>query len=435
MQIKNFAELEYLTRFELIKHESQHSRLNFVASVAVGGEGNFFARVGEIISVSLDDGVTIFCGRVEAIELERAFNALRVHASCVSLSIETDEQLKTRIFHNPDKKISDVLEQSRLKLENCGLKLSDEISSKKYEGVLLQNQETNFNFIARLARALNSRLWIIDTMTKAEIRLDKRVGNSPRKIGAERLIYIRQGKRGGRRTMTVRTEDYFDLGAVVTVETDSRDMTQYVIVGLRAELTDERYLFEYELDELEAPPAVETNAPTLAKTIKLHATVKSVDDPEHRGRVQVVFDDKFIEDMDQKNPLWIEYRSPYVGTEGGIVFMPDKGDAIEVLFGNEEVYAVSTLRKKPLGAECRNVVDKYIGNNFEQRIFWKEKSLELLSSKNKITMNDKAIELTVGSSKLVMNDKAIELTVGGSKLTMTDKTVKIKTVGGELEMN
>ena len=140
----------------------------------------------------------------------------------------------------------------------------------------------------------------------------------------------------------------------------------------------------------------------------MHATVKSVDDPEHRGRVQVAFDDKFIEDMDQSNPLWIEYRSPY----GGIVFMPDKGDALEVFFVNEEVYAVSTLRKNPLGAECQNVVEKYIGNNFEQRIFWKKKSLEMMSGKNKIVMDDRSIELTVGDSKIIMTDGKIKIVAG-----------------------
>ena len=435
MQIKNFAKLEYITAFELVKHECRHSHLNFTASVVEGGEGNFFACVGKIISVALDNGMPIFYGRVETVEIEKAFNAMRVHVSCVSLSIATDEQTKTRIFHAPDKNISDVLNQSRLALEQCGLKVSNELGAKKYDGAVLQNQETNFKFIARLAKALNSRVWVVDTMSKAEICLDKCLSSAPRKIAAKQLINIRHG----RSTMTVRTEDYFDLGLTVTVETTTRDVTEYVIVGLRADFENERYIFTYELEEKEPAPAVKTKEPTLAKAMKLHATVKSVDDPKHLGRIQVQFDDEFIEDMDQKNPLWLEYRSPYGGANGGIVFLPDEGDAVEVMFCNEELYAVSTLRTNALNKECQDVVEKYIGNNFEQRIFWKKKSLEMWSGENKIVMNDKGIELTVGKSKIIMTDKEIkfecgELTAkssGGAKIS-AGGTLKLS--GSKIEM-
>ena len=77
--------------------------------------------------------------------------------SCVSLSIKTDEEEKTRIFHNPEKNFSDVLNTSRLSLKSAELKLSEKISSLKNSSVILQNQETNFQFVLRLAKNLGER--------------------------------------------------------------------------------------------------------------------------------------------------------------------------------------------------------------------------------------------------------------------------------------
>ena len=50
MQIKNFAKIEYLTEFELLKHEGSHSRLNFSASILENAAENFFVCAGKEIS-------------------------------------------------------------------------------------------------------------------------------------------------------------------------------------------------------------------------------------------------------------------------------------------------------------------------------------------------------------------------------------------------
>ena len=448
MQIKNFAKIEYLTAIELIKHEGRHSRLNFTASISIDNDESFLGCVGSTLSLMLDERTTIFYGRVESVEVERAVGAARVHASCVSLSSATDEQPKTRIFHNPDKKISDVLDKSRLKLESCGLRLDNEIASKPYTGVLLQNGETNFSFITRLANNINSRFWVIDTMSKPEIFFAPCVNESARKLTSKQVLSIKRAKCGDRSRVTLKTGAYFELGSVVTVETEARDMTEYVIVGLRAELDKESDIFTYELDERKPAPPLENKAPVPAKTVKLHAKVKSVKDPKNLGRIQVTFDDEFIEDMDQKSPLWIAYRSAYSGAGGGIVFLPDEGDPIEVIFCNEEIYAASTLREKPLLEECRKVVEKYIGNNTKQRMFWKEKSLELFSDKYKIVMNEKGIELTVGENSIALTEKDIKIKTKGSEISLADDKIKvncgeislsgkdkIKTDSGELSVN
>ena len=416
MQIKNFVKIEYFTAFELTKHEGAHSRLNFSASIAEDAAEICLNCSGKTISVAADDNAPIFFGRVESVEVENLFGAVRVHVSCVSLSILADENSRTRLFHNPDKKISDVLSTARLSLESGILKISPDFAVLKYSPVVLQNQETNFKFIARLAENFGRRLWVVDTKQPADFLIDSCVEKSARKIDRNQIISMRRAKN----SLTIATQNFLTLGQTVTIEGDAREM---VIVGLRVSLEHETFIYRYELAESKLDPPKIPDAPFLSKTVKLHAKVKSAKDPKNLGRLQLSFDDKFLEDMDA---LWIPYRAPYTGKNGGVVFIPDEGDAVEVFFTNEEVYCAAALRENPLAEECKNVAEKFIGNNFKQRIFWREKSLELHSGDYKILMNEKGIELVAGENSIALSEQGILLKTNGSQISLAKDAANVK---------
>ncbi len=416
MQIKNFAQIEGITEFELTKHEGRHSRLNFAALISEGAAEKFLAFTGKNISVTTDDNAPIFFGRVESVEVENSLGASKVFAECVSFSISEDEEEKTRIFHNPEKKFSDVLSTARLSLKNSNLKLSADFAALKYLPVILQNQETNFQFMARLAKNFGRRFWILDTMEQANFFIDSSVNKSARKISNAQIVSLRHSKFGKQYKFFVKSQNFFDIGQVVTLENITGE---FIITGLKISLENESYFFYYELEENKLEPPKIPDAPIFAKTFKLHAKVKNVNDPKNLGKIQVTFDDKFVEDMDKENPLWLDYRTPYSGKNGGIVFIPDEGDAVEIIFTNEEIYCVSALRENPLAAECQKVAEKYIGNNFKQRVFWKEKSLELFSDKYKIVMNEKGIEIVVGENSITLTEQGILLKTKDSKISLS----------------
>ena len=431
MQIKNFPKIEFLTEFELTKHADEHSRLNFSASITDTATEKFFGRVGKIISVTTDDNTPVFFGRVEAVEAETSFGASRIRVSCVSLSILADEKPVTRIFHNPDKKISDVLSTERLSAENFDLKLADEFKSKKYSPVVLQNQETNFQFILRLTKTFGQRLWLVDTMQPTSFVVDFCVHKAARKIISSQIISARRVKVGKQFKIFLKTKMLLLAGQVVTVEGIANE---FVIVGVKILLEHDTFTFSYELEE-KIPVLESSDAPILAKTVKLHAKIKSVDDPKNLGRVQVTFDDKYLKDMDENNPLLIPWRTPYAGKSGGIVFIPDVGDAVEVFFTNEEVFCASAVRENPLDAECQKVVEKYIGNNTRRRIFFREKSLELRSAENSVAMDDRSIKLTVAKNSIVMDERSITLTVGKNSVVLNEQGILLATADGKFSLN
>ena len=427
MQIKNFANIEHLTSFELTKHANKHSRLNFSASIAETATENCLECAGKIISVTTNDNTPIFFGRVEAVEVENSFGSAEVRASCVSLSILSDENIKTRIFHNPDKKISEVL--NRIDLESCCLQLSKSFGELKYPRVILQNGETNFQFISRLAENVGQKFWVVDTIQPTNIIFDSCANKSVREIKCDNIISERRMKVGKNSKAFVKLNKFFDLGQIVTLEGSVKD---FVIVGIKISLEHEKYIFLCELEENKNSSPKISDAPISAKTVKIPAKVKNTNDPKNLGRIQVSFDNKFIEDMDEKNPLWIPWRTPYSGKNGGIVFIPDEGDRVEVFFTNEEIFCAVAFRENPLAEECRKVAEKYIGNNSKQRIFFRERALEFHSDKYKILMNEQGIELTVDKNSIIMNEQGIFFKTADSKVFLAKDA--IAHVGSKIEL-
>jgi len=146
--------------------------------------------------------------------------------------------------------------------------------------------------------------------------------------------------------------------------------------------------------------------------------------------VQVAFDG---EDM-AKNPserLWIPWRTSYGGKDGqgGIVFLPDKNDRAEILLAGNNLVASNNFRTGCLLNECSKPSEKYIGNNFKQRIFWREKSLELFSADNMIFMDEKKIELVTGKGKtrIRLEEDKIFMQTPDNLVELSPAGIKIKT--------
>ena len=67
----------------------------------------------------------------------------------------------------------------RLALKKCELRLPDKLKSIKYENIIVQNQETDFAFIRRLANYSRTNFWINDIdNNKCILYLDDTNGNN-----------------------------------------------------------------------------------------------------------------------------------------------------------------------------------------------------------------------------------------------------------------
>lgn len=426
MRVLGFDKVNgYFDSFSLKKIFGEHSICKFRMIVHSDESAALMNKVGEPLAVMFggENPIPVFFGEIYEIALERAISRTCIEVVAFSDSKKTDEEEHTRLFQNPKKTFGEILNPMRLKLKNCRLNLPSELAMKKYEKILLQNQETNFEFIKRLANYCGTRLWVVDTRQgKVALTVGHCLEDSEHRLSSEDIFFCRTGRKKNLKTMHLVTKKYFSLGTTVYV---GNDTCKYLITALEIRQvhgTDEIF---YELEEYK-PKKFSFKSSPLEKTVKLKAHVKNSRDAENLGRIQVQVDDAEDEDTEKS---WLPYHSPYSGKAGGIVFMPDVGDAVDLFFSNDECFVGSTFRENKLQEECQKVADKYIGNNSLQRFFWRENSLELLSSENKIFLDKDKIELTVGENKILVDKESIVLQTPKNKLFLSDKGIKIQTDG------
>ena len=399
MKVSGLGDEIYFEEILISKAANRHSFCRFKQRVAEENLPLYQNSIGKNIGVELDNGRPIFFGEVTEILIERTYQGSYAEVRATSSSLKTDETKDRRIFQNPEKLFREIMNVERLKLKNCSLEVEDKLAAQPCKEIILQDGETNFEFLKRLAAWQGRRVWINDTLRgKCALQIATCSDESLNKISQEEIIRVKVGRRGKIQIAELITAKYFELGRLLKLG----DVPgKFLIVGLEAYQERGIDRIRFELEEMQQVEPSEL----LTRPAKLSAKVTDISDDKNFGRLRVQFD---IEDNDAKK-MWLPYRTPY----SGIIFMPEVGETVEVFYLNGAAYVVSTMRTKTLDEEFRNVKDKFFGNNRKQRIFFREKSLEIKSQETSIFMDEKKIVLSVGENKIVMDEQGISLKTGG----------------------
>lgn len=445
MQIEGITGLLRIYTCELHKEEGQHSHLSFTALVEDGSGARYLQQVKKPVKVywtsaSGEKEDCLFCGLIDSIQLEESFTATKIRVCASSYSILLDQKEHQRIFQNEKKTLKEVLSKERLALDkemNGGvvqLEIASPLLNCSYPPIIVQNRETNFAFLKRCSRALHSPFWVRDRKENLTLKMDSQTSNHILDIPENDVRYWRSCRDFSGETSEVELKRYVELGFVVTFPKITKD--KYLVVASSVIYENGRDICRARLQKVSKEKAA-AGTPEFRQEapLRLLATVTNTEDPQHLGRLQVHFTGNRpeYEDLDVKKPAWIPYRSPYTGTKDGIVFLPDKGDTVEVVLLQGEGYLATAFRQQSLDEEAGRVADKYIGNNFERRILWKEKSLELLSGKNRIILDDEKIELQVGDTQVRLDKEGLHLQVQKGKTTLNITGDMILQSKGELQ--
>ena len=420
MKVHGLGDEKFFDEFSVSKAAGRHSICKFKQRLAEENFSVYQNAVGKTIGVALDGGRKIFFGEVTEVSIEQNFGGSRVEVTAVSSSLKSDEIAETRIFQSPVKTFGDVLNSSRLNLKNCSIELDEKISSRSCPKIILQNAETAFEFVKRLAARQGQRVWIRDTWQgKCALKISACSDETPEKISVKEILRLKIGRRGKIRTAELVATKYVELGRIVTV---GNVPEKFLIVGLEIFIERGVDRIRYELEEFAdiEPDEIQTAPP-----VKLKASVVDVNDDKNFGRIRVQFE---IEDKDA-DKTWLPYRPPC----NGIIFLPEVGDTVEVFFADGECYVATTLRTKNLDAEFHNVTDKYLVNR-KQRIFLREKSLELKSADSSIFMDEKKIVLSVGKNKIILDERGMTLQTNGTIAADVGKDFSTK-VGGNIALD
>lgn len=422
MRISGFEDILYLANFSVEKSCNEHGICTFSGSIDDNEADGLMGRVGQAVQVFWHEGgkeKCVFGGRVEEVRVSKLLHSSTIEVRAVSLSAVEDEKPCTRIWQNPKKKLGQVLSVSSLALSACDLQLSSELAGCQYALPILQNQESNFSFLQRMAEYMEMPLWVEDTKSgKGAIMLAELLSETNYTVEPDEIIrYTVARRKAGQKFVSITLKRYLPFGSRVRISNDSQE---YVVYGLHIDLEHESYEFSYQVRPRLHWKYRATSNPHLEKTIYFTGTVENIHDDKNMGRIQVSFHESEVIDMD-KDRMWIPYQSPYTGLAGGIVFLPDVGDKVRIIFSNEGIYATAAMRENALADECRKVNEKYIGNNTKQRIFFREKELMLASDIHTIVLDDKKIELSAGESKITLTKERISLQQGKTQYVLDAK--------------
>lgn len=434
MQIQGLPPYKSVQKFCLTKNVNCHSELRIMLLINPKDEHIFIKAVGKSISLIFNKEPVAYLDIVE-VQVSKGYSRTEVEVLASSASIYEDMEEQYRIFQAKNHKYSDIISSNKLGLNKCELILDKKISSKKYDKIVLQNHESNFAFIKRMACSALTRLWVKDTLHgKNQLIIKNILDDSTLNIKDEEIIkLIKKNTKEGKSLQFV-SRKYINLGRLVKFADES---ASFVITGMQVMLEHRDYRFHYILDENKDVCDQGKNIYTEKNTYLL-AKVRNQDDPERKGRLQVDFIEEGIEDVESKTPRWLPCFTPYTGKESGIIFIPDKDDIVTVVFADGECYVTAADRENKLIDEMKSVKDKYIGNNTKQRIFWKEKSLELMSFDNMIYLDKDKIEITIGKekkTKILLDKNRILLSVDTSTIIMDKDSIKLSGNGGKQELN
>lgn len=415
----------FLEDFSLVKKAGEHSSLGLKLLAPDALVQDLLGKVGEKITALplKNQNEPIFKGIVTQASLRKGYAGNELEIAAVSESIELDEEGKKKLFQNPEKKLGDIL--SVLDLHACGLELAAKFKDAVCEAVICQNEETDFQFLRRMAALAGWPLWLDDMNIKLALVVAGCVSDKKVKFESDLMHSLRRIRAWKKpESALVASAQFVNPGFLATLPDDS---TVWRVESVHGRLEHGVDLYEYELGEYEEPE-VKLDEPAWLPALKLTGRVAAADDPENLGRVRVQFEEIEDETPDDKK-LWIPYRPGWAGKNSGIVFIPDKDDLVEAFFINGQLYCASALREHALAEECQKVADKAICNNTGQRIFWKEESLELLAAENRLYMDKEKIELTVGENLLRLDKDTILLQTPRTKVSLKGDALRLETEG------
>ena len=392
------------------------------------------------------DKPVLFLGYVLEAAMENRMDRSLLILDLADASYLQDLKKESRSYQNTRKKYQDIL--SAAYGSEGTVKLKDSLN-KAIEKMVVQMDETNWEFAKRMASRFNVPLLSDLTAEKCSVFLGLKDGGNEMPLTTSRMesyvdaqSFERVSKNDWRKKqaatredfsgLRVESYDYAYLGDKIKV-----NGTSYFIRKVFAKLRGGMLRMTYDLAPKEAgflAPAIMNS--TCAGRI-LAAQVKEV----KKDQVQVHLID-IDKQYDTSGDTWLPYATAYSSKDGsGWYVMPEKGDYVRVLFPTAEesdAYVSSAINTAPV-EKVRNKSFKAPGGKEllltdegveiiceHQKIFVKlekGKGISLVSSKNIEVSADGDISLNAKGKVQILAKSGIDLQAGSSHLKVLSNQV------------
>lgn len=397
-----------------------------------------FTKIGTDVEADID-GTLIMCGKIRNIEGRNTYSGATVAVLIVSDSLDSDTIEISRVYQSPEKTYKEICKKISEKA-TFEMKKSD-ISSKKIEDVIIQQNETDFQFANRIALENNTRLFVCSNERgNNQIIIDDSLSKSF-SLKENDIISAKITITDNNESVEFEYKEYIELGTKVNYNNQ-----EYILVRLRAIYKDDNTRFYYRIERIiktKEKAKYPINLLSLGR-----AKVTDNKDKDNLGRIQVEFTE--LEDSINDKKIWIQYINAFTATDGGIFFVPDKDEIVEVIMQNNKCFAYGCIREKAVADKINNtdnkslkiydktyVIEKdkiifnawdYVGEINENEIYIKNKEYNITLKKDSIVMgNDKNI-FTISKNQIDLNYNS------KSEIQITDKNIMSKAGSSSLEI-
>lgn len=359
------------------------------------------------------------------IEAESNLKTLSLIIRTGSVLMDMDEHIRT--FQN-DKIAYEAVMAVLLKSYTGKALLADKYRGKGIGRFLCQYQETDWQFMLRLAGCCNTVLYPDYVQTGVKLCLGMPDGQNRGKINPTEYYQKQMNTVYG-----IRSREIYNIGDSVLFLG-----RRLYVIARNTVLEHGELIHTYELKQSESDSAKKKCNCNLAG-VSLRATVTNV-----RGTEVTV---SFLDDENKKavGSRWFSFATVYSSPDGtGWYCMPEIGDSVRVYFPSndeEEAYALHSIHMESSnGTERVNPDYKSFMNKQGKEILLKpdsilitnnsgmsieisdEEGITIISDKKIVLQSDEAIEITSVTDKIdIVAPQQISLIQGNTKMVLSDK--------------
>ena len=416
-----------LKEFTIEREINKHSICKFEAYIDEKNLNQSFKNLNKKVQVSsIKDEVEekIFFGVVKSIESLQNFHDSRIEVEIISTSFLESIEKKERVFQNQEKNNQNIFEC--LKMKDLTVDIVDEnIKNEKLDVPIFQIEESNFDFIKRVAMSYGSYL-VVDDISNANIKIKLGVSQQKKYDLNNEKYKIKSIKKDiSAESITVALEKKLLIGDILIF-----DGIEYTIESSILEYKSGVLLYKYDAKKQDKQ---EKNRFKILGNKEYECEVSDNKDPESKGRIKVKFKEE-LEECEPGEGYWFDFLTNYSGKDTGIVFLQEIGDLVSVKEISGRVYAENSRRVDTNEEYLNNPNIKTIKNMFDKSITFQEKMIEIKNGKgtgedeetNIIRLLDEGLEIKVGNKKIIIDkerilleNKDVKIEIGNEKLILS----------------
>lgn len=405
MKIAGFENIISIDRFSYNLQVGEHETCRFSVSVTDKNLEGCTRQLGGDCTIENNDFK--FTGTITEIAVTKGMYTNHLDVVVLGSTIKFDKKQKCRIFQDSEKRVADIIKNTDMSNVEYSA-----INDEAVEEIIVQNHETDWQFVNRMALYLGKYVFPGEHMWIGDPQKDSVL------IKEEDITEMKLFLRPKNSECTCRIKKKLSLGqkTVIQGKTYFADNVRYINI-------DEEYVWEYHLREWDNEP-VYMELPTYY----LQARVQDNNDPDHMGRVKLEFLEPY-EDVMKDRAVWVESSFQWASEKMGISCIPRRKDTVIVQINDKRARVQSSRRMEAYDDRYKDCDTRYIFVNDKIYASVNEEKLTIkFGDKTEIQIDEDGISSTMDKSRIKIEHDSIFMDTDKTNIEIAAET-KINTKG------